>query len=101
MEEDTEKNEDLIAFLSSWLATALELEDKVAPVITQAFRIGSGKNPEMEISKRHNYHSSIYANETGNFKCSSEKGGGGETTRPTSLGVPQHCLRSYSEEKGT
>lgn len=45
MEEIAEDNADLIAFLSSWLAAALELDDRVGPVITQAFRIEAKNNP--------------------------------------------------------
>lgn len=38
--EGSEENQDLIVFISTWLATQLQLEDGVAPTLLAAYRLG-------------------------------------------------------------
>lgn len=43
--ERAEENVDLMLYMASWLANALALDERCAPLLTQAFRVGRPNNP--------------------------------------------------------
>lgn len=43
--ESAEGTTDLVAYISSWLATTLSLEENIAPNLSQAYRLRSPNNP--------------------------------------------------------
>lgn len=45
IEENAEEHTDLIIYMSTWLATSLNLQGEAYPSITQAYRLGSPKSP--------------------------------------------------------
>lgn len=45
IEENAEGNNDLIIYMSTWLATTLNLQEEAYPTITQAYRLGPAKSP--------------------------------------------------------